>query len=82
MKGVLAQTGQHGPVCEDFKFYSRETGEVYFMLSRKFALANLHGNETNLVIDKLGVAVADGCSAARAMLRYQFVRYNTLTPLR
>ena len=30
------------------------------MLSRKFALANLHGNETNLVIDKLGVAVADG----------------------
>lgn len=33
---------------------------VYFMLSQKFALANLHGNETNLVIDKLGVAVADG----------------------
>ena len=58
--GVLAQTGQYGPVCEDFKFCSRETGEVYFMLSRKFALANLHGNETNLVIDKLGVAVADG----------------------
>ena len=82
MKGVLGRTGQYGPVCEDFKFCSRETGEVYFMLSRKFALANLHGNETNLVIDKLGVAVADGCSAARAMLRYQFVRYNTLTPLR
>ena len=60
MKGVLGRTGQYGPVCEDFKFCSRETGEVYFMPSREFALANLHGNETNLVIDKLGVAVADG----------------------
>ena len=35
-------------------------GRLYFMLSLKFALANLDGNATNCVTDKLSVAVADG----------------------